>query len=112
MVYISINVSIEIKADRMGQAVGMFADAFDIAEGKQRTTEKAKMKNELGKDYLYDRLSDALLEWRKREMGDVGSGCPFDAIVVLAARLNECHKLIKWHEKNEAMPPRISSGIL
>jgi hypothetical protein len=38
---------------------------------------------------LYDNLSAAVTDWRKQVIGNVGSGCPFDALVVLAHRLQQ-----------------------
>ena len=44
---------------------------------------------------LYERLSNAITSWRQDDMGDVGSGCPFDAIVVLAARIRKFEIALK-----------------
>jgi hypothetical protein len=58
------------------------------------------------------RVTDAVVDWRTKVTGDPGSGCPIDAVVVLAAllrkreaeiqRLRKVIKclLIAWHDSN------------
>lgn len=41
------------------------------------------------------RVTDTVLDWRRKVTGTTGSGCPIDAVVVLSARLRKSEALIE-----------------
>ena len=55
---------------------------------KEQAAENAELRAEVSRlrDWM-QRVTDAVLDWRTKVTGTTGSGCPIDAVVILAARL-------------------------
>jgi len=54
--------------------------------------------------YWSNRVTNAVLDWRKQVTGDVGSGCPIDAVVILSARLRKAEgEIDRLKEQNQLL---------
>lgn len=57
---------------------------------RQLATENAELRAEVSRlrDWM-QRVTDTVLDWRRKVTGTTGSGCPIDAVVILATRLRK-----------------------
>lgn len=71
----------------MPETVRCKAQAVQV---RQLATENAELRAEVARlrDWC-QRVTDTVLDWRRKVTGTTGSGCPIDAVVILAARLRK-----------------------